>query len=217
MNNIIFDFDSTIVENESFNDLLKIALKGDKEKSKQVDEIVNKSMNGIISVKESLEFRFKIATPNKEQIKEVVNSAKIVYGMQALIKDLLKESNVYIVSGGFKEMIIPVAEILGISSNNVYANEFIYNKDNVISVKESVLTEQQGKAKIIKSLNIKTKKIMVGDGWTDLETYLYGAVDEFIAFFGVVKREKVDKEAKLKANNVDELRKILLKGEKNEI
>ncbi|GMO62046.1 MAG: phosphoserine phosphatase [Rickettsiales bacterium] len=209
MRNIIFDFDSTIVKNESFNDVLKIALGDDKRKIKQIDEIVNKSMNGLITTKEAMDFRLQIATINKKQIQEVIEKTEIVDGMEELIKELIKDNNIYIVSGGFTEMIMPTANKLGINPEYVYANEFVYDNDIVVEVKKNLLLEPQGKVKTINNLLLEDKKIMVGDGWTDYETLLFSAVDEFIAFYGVIKREKVDAKANLKANDANELKEIL--------
>jgi HAD superfamily phosphoserine phosphatase-like hydrolase len=207
--NIIFDFDSTIVKNETFNDVLKIALNDDKNKIKQIDEVVNKAMNGFITPKESMEFRFKIATINKKIIQQAINETTITDKMPELIKELKEKGhNVIIVSGGFTEMISPIANKIGI--DKIYANNFIYNGDNVISIDDGILLQEQGKVKMINSLNLQGKKIMIGDGYTDLETWKYGAVDYFIAFFGVIKRDKVNNEANIKANNVDELRNIII-------
>ncbi|MDR3289813.1 MAG: HAD-IB family phosphatase [Rickettsiales bacterium] len=209
MLNVIFDFDSTLVKNESFNDVLKLALNGDKDKIKQVDEVVDKSMNGLITTKESMDFRLQIASLNKGMMEQVIDETEITDGMLNFVSSLTNRANVYIVSGGFKEMIVPIAKKFGIEEQNVYANEFIYDDDKIIGAKQGILLEPQGKCKVIDGLKLQGKKVMVGDGWTDLETYLHKSVDVFVAFYGVIKRDKVDAKAEIKANNVKELSSII--------
>jgi D-3-phosphoglycerate dehydrogenase len=210
--NIIFDFDSTLVHNESLNDILKLALNNQKDKFERVQKIVEDAMNGLITPKESMDYRLSMAPIDKNLIENATAEIKIVDGMIDLILELKKTDNVLIVSGGFKSMIVPIAtKYFLMAEENIYANEFIYDVNGLVKgTKENLLLEPQGKVKLIKTLGLEGEKIMIGDGYTDLETYLHGATNKFIAFFGVVKREKVAKEAKLMANNVEELKEILL-------
>jgi HAD superfamily phosphoserine phosphatase-like hydrolase len=211
--NIIFDFDSTLVQNESFNDVLKLALTNDIEKIKQVEGVVNKAMNGLITPQESMDFRLKTANFNKTLINKVINETKITDGITDLVLKLRSKYNIFIVSGGFKEMIIPIAKQFNIIESEIFANTIKYDGDNFIGVEPSVLLQEQGKVKMLNELRregiLVGDSIMVGDGYTDLETEKFKAVKYFIAFFGVIKREKVEKEAKLKANNVKELENIV--------
>jgi phosphoserine phosphatase len=216
MTNCIFDFDSTLVKSETLNDMLEIALDGDQEKIKKIKEISDGAMNGLnISPLESINMRLTVATIDKNLINIMIEKSKaeITEGMVELIEKIKGRMNVFIVSGGFKEIIIPVAEILGIDKNNVFANEFLYDGQVVTGVADNILLQGKGKVRLIEKLKndgiLVGKNIMIGDGYTDLETYLYGAVDECIAFFGVVKRSRVDEEAKLKANTVKELDELL--------
>ncbi|MDR0423266.1 MAG: HAD-IB family phosphatase [Rickettsiales bacterium] len=213
MINIVFDFDSTLVQNESFNDVLKLALNNDTEKVKLVDEIVDKAMNGLITPEESMNFRLKIASFDKTLIEKVVKETKITDGMESLVAKLKQDYNLFIVSGGFKEMIIPVAKKIGIEDNEIYANDFKYENNIVVGVEKSLLLQEQGKVKLLNKLKddgiLKGEIITIGDGWTDFETYKFGAANHFIAFGGVVRRERVFNEATLKANDMKELEKII--------
>lgn len=215
--NFVFDFDSTLVSSECLNDILKISLNGNTDKIKQLDEITKNAMEGKITFKESLENRLKLATINKLTIdyikKETVNN--IVDGAIKLIKSLKNHNhNVFIVSGGFIEIIKPTADKLGIE--HIYSNKFIFDeKDNVIGVEDTFLLYPYGKAKAIEFLKeqkiINDKKIiMIGDGYTDLETKLAKVADEFVCFTGVVEREEVVKQSKYICNNMQELENCLL-------
>jgi phosphoserine phosphatase len=217
MTNCIFDFDSTLVKSETLNDMLEIALNGDQEKIEEIKKITDGAMNGLnISPLESINRRLEIATIDRKIINMMIEKSKleITDGMVELIKKIKTKANIFVVSGGFREVIIPVAEILGIDKNNVFANDFLYDEQTVIGVKDNILLQEKGKVKLIEKLKnngiLIGKNIMIGDGYTDLETYLYGAVEECIAFFGIRKRSRVDEEAKLRANNIEELEKLLL-------
>ena len=217
---VIFDFDSTLVKNETLIDMLSLALNGDKEKIQQIENITKDAMNGLLTPQQSMNKRLQFATINKEIVKKMTEKTKqsITDGMIDLIKKLQQKNvNIYIVSGGFREVILPTADILGIKNDNVFANDFLYDGDFVSGVKDSILLEKQGKVKVIqnakKEKKITGKTIMIGDGFTDLKVGLYKATDDFIAFTGVVERENVFEEARKNnfkiAKNADELLKII--------
>lgn len=217
--NFLFDFDSTLVKTESLNEVLNIALQNNTEKISQIDKITKMAMEGLITPQDSMSQRLKLATINKSLIEQISNKTKneITTGMLDLILELKKHKNVniFIISGGFKEMIIPTAEIIGIPENHIYANQFIYDKNNIVQgVKENILLEEQGKVKTINNLKntgtLKGKNIMIGDGFTDLETLLHNAVDDYICFCGVIEREKVKSKSNNIAKNTDELKKFCL-------
>lgn len=211
--NFIFDFDSTIVKTESLNDILTLSLGNNQEKIKQLQEITQLSMNGKLSFKESLDKRLTLSVINKNMIDIITNKTlnEITDNMENLIKIILKNNNteIFIVSGGFVEIIEPVADKLNIKLKNIYANKFIFNNDNVIGVEENLLLQEAGKAKVIQKLKndkiIIGKTIMIGDGYTDLETYLTNTVDKYICFSGVVVRKSVIEKSNLIANNIKEL------------
>ena len=223
---VIFDFDSTIVKTESIVDMLSLALGNDKKKIQEIEKITNDAMNGLLTPRQSMEKRLKFATIDKNIVNKITAKAQknIVDGLDDLIKHLQQKNiQIYVVSGGFKEIIIPTTNLLGIKNENVYANNFVYNKNVVSGVEDNVLFEKQGKVKLIKKLKkegkIKGKTIMIGDGYTDLEVGLHKATDDFIAFTGVVEREKVVVDAKKNgfaiAKNITELSKTLNDKVKN--
>ena len=213
--NVVFDFDSTLVSNESLNDILKIALGDDEEKIKLADTIVNDSMAGKIPFKESLDKRLKLTTINKSTIDKVAKDTlnNINEGVIDLVKSI--DANYFIVSGGFLDIIKPVAELLNIK--NIYSNEFIFDKsNNVAGVKETYLLHPKGKSEAIKYLKRKGimpdgETIMIGDGYTDLEVLLEGTCDKFICFAGVVYREEVAKKATFIVKTMKELKNYLQK------
>lgn len=218
MINFIFDFDSTLVKTESLNDIINLSLNNDKEKMEEIDNITKMGMEGIITFKESLERRLNLSIITKNMIENITNkiTKDITDGMLEFIFKLkqYKNVNIFIVSGGFTEMIIPTANILGIPDKNIFANKFILSNEKVIGVEDSLLLQQSGKAHLIKwakENKIMTgTTIMIGDGYTDLETFLEGAVDYHIYFAGVINRDNVKNKSNLIANNIQELEKLCI-------
>lgn len=214
--NFIFDFDSTIVKIESLDTILALSIGKDENKIKRLNELTKLGMEGKISFKESLSERLTLSTIDKNMINSAINTVfeNITNGIDVVINNILKNKNakVFIVSGGFVEIIEPIAEKLNINNNNIFANKFIFDKNEVVGIEDTLLLQQSGKGKIIQDLKnkkiINGKTVMIGDGYTDLETYLDKVVDDYICFCGVISRDIVKQQSKHIANNIEELDSI---------
>ncbi|MEG2498493.1 MAG: phosphoglycerate dehydrogenase, partial [Brevundimonas sp.] len=114
---------------------------------------------------------------------------------------------IYILSGGFTEVIAPLAARLGIAPDHVLANELVYDDDGrVTGVNEAnPLARENGKPTVINSLNLQRPIVIVGDGWNDAEVKLSGAADRFYAFTEIVARPKVVEVADAVSSSMDEL------------
>ena len=82
---------------------------------------------------------------------------------------------VYLVSGGFRIIINPVADALNIDRKNVYANTILFDSlGEYAGFDENEFTsESGGKGKAIEYLKTKfgyKNVVMIGDGATDLES-----------------------------------------------
>lgn len=209
----IIDFDSTFVKKEALDELAKICLKNDKEKErkiKKIEEITNLGMSGKIDFEKSLTERLKLINITKTDIEKLVKILKKnVTPSIKRNKEFFKKykNQIFIVSGGFKEYIIPVVKNYGIEENHVYANSFIFDKTNnkVIGFdKENPMAKKNGKIEVLKKLNLKGEIIAIGDGYTDYQLKEAKTVDKFIAFIENKKREEIIKKADKVAPNFDE-------------
>jgi D-3-phosphoglycerate dehydrogenase len=186
----IFDFDSTLVSVESLDELARLSLhdQPDKEtKLAQLHALTNKGMSGGLPFDESLRRRLELFSANRGHVKQVVELLKDAITDSALeLEDWFDENadNIYIVSGGFADYIVPVAEELGILPSHVYANKFIYDEaGNITGFDESLaLSRPGGKAEQVAQLELAGPIIMIGDGMTDYEVRARGVADEFWAF-----------------------------------
>uniref|UniRef100_A0A7S3Z9N4 phosphoserine phosphatase n=1 Tax=Lotharella globosa TaxID=91324 RepID=A0A7S3Z9N4_9EUKA len=121
-------------------------------------------------------------------------------GLQDFVQALKdKGCDVYLVSGGFRQMIDPIATTLGLDpKTRVYANNILFdNEGKYTGFDDKELTSRAGgKAKAVALLK-ETKGyetvVMIGDGATDMEAR--PPADAFIGYGGVVEREAVKKGA----------------------
>ena len=197
--NLIIDFDSTIAGLEGLDELAKICLKNNKNKQllvKKIQSITNNGMLGKITFNESLKQRLNLFKPTTNNVSELVillnkNISQSFIKNKNFIKR--NKNNIYVVSGGFKEWIIPITKQLSIKNENVFANTFTLNNKKQISGfnKNNPLSKAKGKIEVVKNLNLKGKKIVVGDGYTDYEIVKYKQADLFFAYTEFVKRDEI--------------------------
>jgi phosphoserine phosphatase len=104
---------------------------------------------------------------------------------------------VYLVSGGFRHMIDPVADALDVPRSNIFANDIRFDEIDG-SYKsfdpEEFTSRAGGKAEAVKHIKKTDGHAamgMVGDGATDLESRAPGGADVFIGYGGVQVRDAV--------------------------
>jgi len=211
--NYIFDFDSTLIKQESLDKLiLSMSSQNIKEK---ISDITNKGINNEISFTESLQKRINILTKFDITIDDIIRFAKTSITLSKSIKQNINffkknQNNIYIISGGFSKVIKPVAEKLFIHESHVFANNFTF-KNNIITDfnTNNLASKDNGKSQIIENLNLQHPIVMIGDGFSDYKTKQSGQVDYFIAYTENIAREKTLQYSKYIAKNFTELQEII--------
>lgn len=99
-------------------------------------------------------------------------------------------------SGGFRQIIEPIAESLSIPLSHVHANRLLFKADGSADGFDATefTSRSGGKAEACKFLKQHfgyERVVMVGDGATDLEARQPGGAEIFICYSGVVLRESV--------------------------
>jgi len=209
----IIDFDSTFTQVEAMEELAAMSLKNDPEKDaiiEQIKHLTDLAMDGKMPFNKSLKARIALLSAKKYHINMLVNKLrKKVSPSFARNKAFFKQyqGRVLIVSGGFKEFIVPVVKSFNIDENCVYANTFIYDKkNNIIGADEdNFLAQNGGKVKLLKQLKLKGKVIAIGDGYTDYEMRESGMAEQFFAFTENIARERVIAKADYIAPSLDEI------------
>ncbi len=197
---------------EALDELAKVALINHPHKetiTKQIEKITQQGMNGDIPFSEALGKRLKLFSLHKDHIAQVISK------LQTLISPSIEQNRqffkqyaqyIYIISGGFKEYISPIASSLGILENHILANEFIFDtKGNVLGYnKKNPLSQDKGKIKVIQQLHLKGNVTVIGDGYTDYQIKEAGLANEFIAYTENIIRPNVTKKADKTIKNFDE-------------
>jgi D-3-phosphoglycerate dehydrogenase len=210
---LVFDFDSTLVRIETLEALGDIALAGHPqadELREQVAILTDQAMNGDLPFGEALRRRLSLLPLTRDHV-QTLASRILEEGTPSVRRNLrfFKENvgRIIILSGGFREVIAPIAERLGVPADRVFCNDLIYDAGGrVIGVDDAnPLSHADGKPAVIRALDLKVPVVMVGDGWNDAEVKQAGAADRFYAFTEIVRRERVVEAADAEARSIDEL------------
>ncbi|MFC6996280.1 phosphoglycerate dehydrogenase [Rufibacter roseus] len=208
----IIDFDSTFTKVEALDALCAICVPDAQQRQKVLTEIqrlTDLGMEGEIPLTESLEKRLALLKANKSHINDLIEHLRgqisESFKLNKAFFEAYKE-DIYIISNGFKEFIVPIVAELGVKPEHVFANSFVYDQDgNIIGFdRDNVLTQNQGKAKQIKSLGLEGEIYVIGDGFTDYEIKEAGIADKFYAFTENVKRDSVVNKADHVTPSLDE-------------
>jgi D-3-phosphoglycerate dehydrogenase len=203
--NLIFDFDSTIVQGESLEHLADISLNGAKDKRyilNQIKEITDLGMSGKIPFKTSLQERLNFFRPKKQHIKELISLLKKSITPSVLKnKDFFKihRNNIYIISGGFIDYIFPVVRDFEIKKSHVFGNKFDFKRQKVTI---------HNKVNLVRSLRLDGQVFVIGDGYTDWEIKKSGLAQKFFAFTENITREEIVQKADYVVHNFDEFLRV---------
>jgi len=201
--NYIVDFDSTIIQCESLDELARIALRHNsdqKEIMTALEQLTIDGMNGRIAFDESLQRRLGLFQATRNHVDELTKYLRSQ--LTTSLKDdatwfSTNREHIYIVSGGFEDYIVPIVKLLGIEAEHVFANRFTYDEVGCITGYDStsLLSRQNGKSQQVNALKLSGTVVMIGDGYTDYEVKAHDAAHEFWAFTENVRRERVIEKA----------------------
>jgi phosphoserine phosphatase len=189
-NVICFDCDSTLSKIEGIDELAgRVGL------GKEMSRLTDAAMNGLMPLEAVYEKRLSVIKPDWDSINWLADLyiAEIVDGVAEVFSSLSAQGKeLYIVSGGIRQAILPLAGFLGLPESHVHAVDIYFNEDGSYRGfdQTSPLARTGGKAEICKQL-IKppTPLLMIGDGKTDMEAKQEGV--SVIGFGGVVDRPVV--------------------------
>jgi len=193
---VCFDVDSTVIDEEGIDVLADTLGKGP-----EVTAWTTKAMNGNIKFEDALAARLEIIKPSKSDIANCLEKhpLRLSPGVDRLVEALHKRgTDVFLVSGGFRLMIQPVAERLGVSFDRIYANTITFNENGEYTGFDTnePTSADQGKPKALTMIKEKygyKTMVMVGDGATDAQAK--PPADAFVGFGGVVSRAAVKEKA----------------------
>ena len=208
----VIDFDSTFTKVEALDVLGEISLAGDENRKqvlKEISSLTDKGMGGEITFRESLEKRLQLLKAHRNHLQPLVeNLRKRVSTSFIRNKSFFEENheNIFIISNGFKEFIVPIVKEYGIREENVFANTFEYDVEGRIIGfdRNNILSSNNGKVEQLKSVNLQGDVYVIGDGYTDYEIKAAGLANKFYAFTENVERDKVLEKADHITPSLDE-------------
>lgn len=209
---LVFDFDSTLIANETLDILAELVCSERREVGhtdadlahipKEIAAITDMGMNGEIDLRESFARRFALLQPTRAQIAKLADmlATQLAPSVAANIEFFKTHAEqIYVVSGSFRESVLPTTRMLGIADNHVFGNVILYDEHDVaVGVDPRIPTSHSGgKADVIAAIRATTPNLalpilMIGDGMSDANAKKPGvAADLFFAYTEVVSRPAV--------------------------
>mmetsp|Transcript_42071 Transcript_42071/g.132577 ORF Transcript_42071/g.132577 Transcript_42071/m.132577 type:complete len:182 (+) Transcript_42071:193-738(+) len=164
-------------------------------------------MNGELSFHEALSRRLKIMKPSRQDVADLIagDSIKLTPNVEPLFHSLRQRNkSICILSGGFWELIDPLARQLQLSREQVYCNSLLFDDAGAYAGfdPQAWTATQGGKKRAVEHIRELTNSktiVMVGDGATDLEARDVGdgkgGADLFVGYGGVEVRKRIQEEA----------------------
>ncbi|MCC8361322.1 phosphoglycerate dehydrogenase [Salinimicrobium sediminilitoris] len=215
MNNnrhFVIDFDSTFTQVEALDILGEISLENHEERNERLQrlsDLTNSGMAGELSFRESLEQRLALLNAEEQHLPKLVDRLKSKVSTSFIRnREFFEENheNIYIISNGFKEFIVPIVREFGIREENVFANTFLTDENGKLNNfdTENVLSSNNGKVEMLKRLDLQGDVYVIGDGYTDYEIKAAGLANKFYAFTENVERGNVLEKADHITPSLDE-------------
>ena len=191
----ILDFDSTLVRVETL-ELLTDLVPGGSKVRKRIHELTDAAMGGRMQFQDALRERLKLLHMHRDVLTQLGARLReeITPSFQRNRPFLVANAaDIYVVTSGFREVVLPLARGLGIKPEHVFANTLHFDGDGYVDGVDwnNPLASDGGKVKVVKSLRLDGEVVAVGDGWSDYEIFAASAAKRFYAFTENVQREEV--------------------------
>lgn len=207
---IVFDCDSTLSAIEGIDELARV---NGPDTFRQIEALTNAAMNGEVPIDNIFAQRLEIIQPSLNTCQKI-GQLYIEHIEPTAIKTLdhlrAEGWEIVIVSGGFTQVIEPLAAYLGV--DRIEAVPLKFSEDGSYAGYDTSAppTRNGGKPEIIEQLKTELEPeqiIMVGDGISDLEAK--SVADVFIGFGRYAARERVQSESDHFIYSLDEIPAIV--------
>jgi D-3-phosphoglycerate dehydrogenase len=196
---LVFDFDSTFTQVEGLDELADIALQQHPDQARivaQIRELTDRGMSGEIGFQDSLRQRLALLQAHQRHLSPLVE--RLCGKVSESIRrngDFFRRfaDRIYVVSSGFREFIEPVVAEFGIAPDHVLANTFTFDAQGNISGcdPQNVLSQDGGKIRQLRLLDLDGPVYVLGDGYTDYQIREAGLASRFYAYTENVSRPRV--------------------------
>ncbi len=223
IHNIIFDFDSTLINAEGNELLIAHALgrlpeKEKAEKLEQMQTLTRQCTNGEIPLTKAMSGRYALTQLEAEDVDAV--SKAIVDTINPKIKEALdalraRDKNIFVYSTSPEQVVLPVTDALGITRENVFTTHLQTKDDGtILGIQEDgPLCMTLGKVYVSEQLKSQERltgpTAIIGDGVTDLAVKKNGIAEMFVYYAGTIDREDIRLQADFTIDNFDQLLPLL--------
>jgi len=207
---VVFDCDSTLSAIEGIDELARVR---GPEVFARVEAMTRDAMDGKIAVEDVFARRLEIIQPRRTDVAAVgaLYLEQIEPTARATVNQLKSAGwTPIILSGGFRQVIAPLAEHLGIARIEAVDLFFDAAGDYAGFDTKFPTTRSGGKPACIEDLKRELapgRVVMIGDGVSDLETV--DVVDLFVGFGRYTERAKVKAAAKAFIHRLADLPPLL--------
>ena len=203
---VIFDCDSTLSEIEGIDELA--AMNG---VPYEVAELTRLAMGGHVRFEEVFGKRLDLIKPNRKQMAalgKLYTSTLVEDAVPAVAALHYLGIDVHLLSGGYREALMPMADKLGVPETHLHANDIVFDGRGEYMGFDAAnpLCRSGGKAEVLKTLppidagsstpgthdlvsHGAPQTLLIGDGASDAEVCPY--VELFVGYGGVEKRGHV--------------------------
>ena len=182
--------------------------------NQQIKNLTNQAMEGELDFSIALKKRVSLLNMHQTELKNIISILKERISdsfLENINKIKAISDSVYIISGGFKEIITPIVKDFGIEDNHVFGNQFRYDSKGFINGinNKSLLSYSDGKIRAVETLNLENGAYVIGDGSTDLELKKVKGITSFICFVENINRKSVSSKADYIASNLNQVFEII--------
>jgi phosphoserine phosphatase len=207
---VCFDVDSTLCEDESIDELAAFLGKGE-----AVAALTAAAMGGDTKFEDALEARLGLMQPSASDVEAFLaaHPPRLSPGIPDLVRRLqARGTQVFLVSGGFRAIINPIADLLDIPRSHVHANTILFDAETGAYAgfdRTEHTSRSGGKRAAVRAIRASDPGlhpvVAIGDGVTDAEAVAPDGADAFIGYGGVVERPAVAARADWFVNDIQTL------------
>lgn len=187
---ILFDFDGTLTLMDGMDFLAE--LRGLEDELRAINAT---SRNTFSVTSERYKQRLELLKPHRRQLEKLVEAytKQLVPGAAQVCEHLHRlGKEMYIISGGIRNAIVPVGKQLRIPPEHIFGVELYFDSTGRFGGYDtaSPLTGVHGKKKIIRDLAPAPPVAFIGDGTNDVSAR--DSVDRFIGYGGAEYRPPIE-------------------------
>lgn len=213
MGSVVFDFDSTLVPVESLEVACGRAPGATAGIRAEIERITNEGMSGAMPFADAIRRRLELLPPRREDVEALGRelASAPTAGASGTVSWLRAEGHeAWIVSGGFRDLLLVVGEALGIPAERIGGVSVTWNEDGSFG---GLVDDGFSRSKVEgvrrSGMVFARPAVGVGDGATDLALRDAGLVDHFVAYTEHVRRDGVVEQADYEARSMRELAAVL--------